>query len=257
MDGGDGADRLDLRDMTQGIVHVGKGDSVDVPVGADTQILWSVGQDASLDLTGAGSGQIMPFIGKGASVTGTAQSDSMTTEGDGVTLRGGDGNDTLIGNYDSYTNAPTHTKPYDTYLGLGNDLLGGGAGDDQITGDLGDTLTGGAGADSFTVWLDSGSVAHMTDFDAAEDSMTLHVNATAGNAPPDAITRAEVDGNTILRVNGEDRLVIEGRTGLNIGINRQEEGDQIGNDTGYQTPDGANADPSAMDILVERYTPYY
>ena len=96
-----------------------------------------------------------------------------------VVVRGGQGEDTLTGGDGSDVLAG----------GAGNDSITGGAGNDTITGGAGaDVMTGGAGADVFAYTgpnlaakisqagdIGSGLVDVITDFNAAEDSISIGI----------------------------------------------------------------------------------
>ena len=94
-------------------------------------------------------------------------------------LNGGDGNDLLQG-------------------GRGNDTLTGGADNDVLMGELGDDLLiGGSGQDQFVVMPGSGNDA-ITDFDPANDRITL-----GGGLTPATVQITAIDANnTRLVFNG-------------------------------------------------------
>ena len=113
-------------------------------------------------------------------VFGNALNNVITDNNDSRTISGAAGEDTIYGNGGN------------DYLigGDGLDTIVGGSGDDSIVGDgngvaspYGDTLTGGAGADSFWYYTASESapfitrVDHITDFETGSD--TIHLNDDA------------------------------------------------------------------------------
>lgn len=233
IDGGAGADAIDASGLLGGHVHIGAGDSLVLPDAVDHEFYWTVGEGGALDLTGMTGDQLVSQVATGGSITGGSGDDSLTTEGGGVTLAGGEGDDVLQGNFDPESNAPTHSVPYDAHIGLGDDSLDGGAGDDRLAGDLGDTLTGGEGSDSFSLWLQQGSVGHVTDFDPAEDELVLHVDGqtvTAGQ-----IGLVERGGAMVITLDGEDLAVLRGQTGLGVAIGGF---DSAGEPLPWQDPDG-------------------
>jgi Ca2+-binding RTX toxin-like protein len=88
------------------------------------------------------------------------------------------------------------------------DLLQGGSGSDTLFGDLGDTLTGGAGADDFAVLAETGApLQTITDFDpSAEDLMLLTEQSGQAlqfvAAPAGAGTLVQLDGQSIVLLQG-------------------------------------------------------
>jgi Ca2+-binding RTX toxin-like protein len=138
------------------------------------------------------------------------EGDDTLIGGDGEDiLKGADGNDTLVGveafaddlsfdealgiTYGSLQPAdiPTIENTYsDSDTG---DTMDGGAGDDTLYLGNGDTGTGGEGADDFNVvsWINDGEEATITDFDAAEDIIT--VAYPIGGTAPDVTV--ETDGD--------------------------------------------------------------
>jgi len=259
IDGGGGADSIDAAGLLGGHVHVGAGDSLVLPDAVDNTFYWTVGESGALDLAGMTGDQFVSQVATGGSVTGGSGDDSLTTEGGGVTLAGGEGDDVVQGNFDPESNAPTHSFPYDAHIGFGDDSLDGGAGDDRLTGDLGDTLTGGEGSDSFGLWLQQGSVGHVTDFDPAEDELVLHVDGHAVTAGQ--IGLVERGGAMVITLDGEDLAVLEGQTGLGVAIGGF---DSAGEPLPWQDPDGnllpvgtegELLKPGDYPVIIDRYFP--
>ena len=98
-------------------------------------------------------------------------------------------------------------------MGTADDILDGGAGNDDILGQFGnDTMTGGAGADKFTVLLHQGDKDTITDFAVGADKIVL---TGAGNTSENAIANAQVaEGNTILNLGMNHTLTVIGVTGV-------------------------------------------
>jgi hypothetical protein len=120
----------------------------------------TVSGNNGLNLTNAGNVAVTSFDASGVVANGTADTaanlavtflSANTTTTATVTIKGGDGNDTLTGI--ASIDVITGGKGDDTIGGAdGADTLDGGAGADLITGGLkADLLTGGAGADSFII----------------------------------------------------------------------------------------------------------
>ncbi len=84
-------------------------------------------------------------------LTGNAFDNFMLAGTGADTLRGGDGNDTLVSMFDSLGDTLDGGNGNDSLMsGTGNDTLVGGAGNDTLNGNYGqDLLTGGTGADKF------------------------------------------------------------------------------------------------------------
>ena len=103
-------------------------------------------------------------------------------------LRGGSGNDTLVG--DSLSNT--------LFGGNGNDTLVGGAGDDILVGGLGrDNLTGGTGADIFGFVAGDSTVAsfdRISDFSTGVDKIDLDI--FSGTPAASAFAKVAVASDT-------------------------------------------------------------
>ncbi|TGD44586.1 hypothetical protein EEB11_03100 [Pseudotabrizicola sediminis] len=99
----------------------------------------------------------------------------------------------------------------------GPDVLDGGAGNDVLIGDDGDTLTGGEGVDEFVIaWRDGEDASLITDFDHQTETLTLLL------ADPDAATiLIQADGPTdsVLLVNGEAVVRLAGQTAAALAVN--------------------------------------
>lgn len=249
---------VDVSNLDDGIVQLNDETDVILPTRAGSEIHWDVGDDASLDLTGSASGAEV-YARTNAKVTGSEFADRLTTGGDLTDLSGGAGNDTIDGSFNEREDPDPDVDPFGYFpwegrLSDGNNVLDGGEGDDVISADLGDTVTGGEGDDTFEFALDpGGAVGHVTDFDPEADTLNLTIQSQY--EWPDLSTE-EVDGDTHLRMNGEDVLVIEGRTGLSFGVNRAATGDDVGDDSGYADFDGNDVDPAEVDVVIERLNPY-
>jgi len=112
-------------------------------------------------------------------------------------LAGGDGNDALTGGAGSDTldgNAGDDwisglNGPIDDF---DEDFLNGGAGNDTLVLGSGDQAHGGEGGDDFVIhdWLKEGGVAHVTDYDAAQDKLVVIYDPAIH---PDPILSLEVD----------------------------------------------------------------
>lgn len=83
------------------------------------------------------------------------------------------------------------------------DLLEGGAGSDIIVGDLGDTLNGGEGEDSFVsfVTTESGTGVVITDFDVTQDELVINALGPLIGTPSAAADTAGT--GTLVSYDGE------------------------------------------------------
>ena len=193
------------------------------------------------DYANLGDGDDRAVMGAGNDIgLGGAGNDSMAGGVGADTLYGGTGNDQLQGNLgdDGLAGGDGNDE---VWGGLGGDVLNGGAGDDTLSGfmpgaagaagmtgvegidqlmggngnDLlilghGDLAQGGAGNDTFnldTRWNDGTGVAHITDYNTAQDQ--LHITYTPRYATDTSLEVAPVmtmthtpDGSTEIRMNG-------------------------------------------------------
>lgn len=133
--------------------------------------------------------------------------DDLLIDGVGTdTLSGGEGHDTIIG-------SPAHSPGEND-----RDFLDGGAGDDDIVVGAMDFVTGGDGADHFTLssGIAIGEQAEIVDFKPSEDKLVLLWDDGTGNAPPelelgtieDAAGMAQIilDGVVVAHVSGAEDL---------------------------------------------------
>jgi len=82
-------------------------------------------------------------------------------------------------------------------------VIGGGDGDDWLSGDRGDdTLTGGAGADTFRSFGDAG-IDRVTDFNLAEGD---RVQLDAGTS----YTIVQAGADTVISMAGGGQMVLAG-----------------------------------------------
>ena len=96
------------------------------------------------------------------------------------------------------------------------DTLDGGTGDDHMFIGAGDSATGGAGADGFSIFADQGESeagpATIEDYSAAEDSLLLYFQSDA--SPEDATIAVTDDGDdAVVTVDGQEVARIIGAAG--------------------------------------------
>ena len=226
VDGGTGNDELrggDQNDLVQGF------DGDDVLYGGDGDDL-ALGE-AGNDTVWLGEGDDLAWVDDeiNAELFATGQLGDVTVYGeagnDGIwdydganTLYGGDGNDdvVLLDNTWAAVDFRSH------------DLGDGGEGNDFMLADSGDTLIGGAGADSFNVIFRDASYDGVTsvndtaavveDFDGAVDFLGVQY-LTEGNTDPEAPLTATTDpdtGDVTLSVDGVDLVILTAPTNFNL-----------------------------------------
>ena len=118
---------------------------------------------------GAGNDVIRGYFGFDT-LAGGAGDDTINGYWGTDTVFGGDGNDVIIG------------ADHDDFQSGLSDEIDAGAGDDVISFADGSTVTGGAGADSFTAYesLSNELVSEITDFDPSEDSLYIDLGVANG-----------------------------------------------------------------------------
>lgn len=152
------------------------------------------------------------------------------TAGAQNSVHGGEGDDTLVGVQLGGALPYHHT---DIAQSLGTVRLDGGAGDDHITFDANNTVTGGAGADVFAMvrslqsleraYTDS-QIPRITDFEQGTDRLVLDVRVIHDSFPAlgtDLSTVIDIavaphaeSGGTVILVNGTPGVIVEGVAGL-------------------------------------------
>lgn len=274
INGGEGADTIDVAGLTDSEIVLGRGDVVtgrgEVADGLRYRL-----QDGA-DFTANASDEV--FVAReGSRVDGGGGDDRLTNDyqdDSSVTLIGGAGNDSIIGNDAWGDHAMTAQDGYRFRVGASSDSLDGGDGDDVIGYDRGDTITGGAGADSIDGYVDARDAATVTDFDPAEDWLRVNIPpAEAGSeADPFAnVSVAEEDGDTVIRLGDAEIMRIENATGLNIGFqtdryreewsdgsihegeNREGDGEVLNEDTLFTDLDGNEVDRGSLDVVINNY----
>lgn len=91
------------------------------------------------------------------------------------------------------------------------DLVELGDGDDTVVAGSDDVVTGGAGADEFSLgdWITGGRPVEITDFDEAEDVVSF-VYDRDGDVPELDILRDSQTGVTTIRADGQSIAVLRG-----------------------------------------------
>jgi Ca2+-binding RTX toxin-like protein len=154
------------------------------------QIVNSVNGFVNLQLTLSNSSAIEQVLGSAFAdvIIGNSRGDVLVGQGGNDIIRGGPGNDVILGGdgndvlYSGGGNDYIYGESGNDrlYGGSGKDYLSGGDGDDllvSIGGGQADTVSGGAGLDSF--WVDAEPTEIITDLSATEKSMG-HEHRVAG-----------------------------------------------------------------------------
>ncbi|MGH1367279.1 MAG: calcium-binding protein [Maritimibacter sp.] len=194
---------------------------------ADDVVLGAGNDNASLadgdDIAQGGAGNDNIFGGTGNdTVSGGRGDDWLQGHGDDDWLFGDGGDDVIEGGYGDdniFGGAGDDRLTGDAFgpagsIERGIDSIFGGAGDDEIHLGDGDTGTGGYGEDMFFVFdipdADA-EAAHITDFDAEKDSLTVHYDEKATPRPELMVEYDAEFDETLVRLNG---LVVASMDGL-------------------------------------------
>ena len=224
--------------------------------------------DSAASDDGAGAGAEVYFSGFNSDYHGGDERDHVTLAGT-ASAWGGEGNDTLIangtgdlwgeggddviyGNSEPLSEEEKASSVLRDNANYRENHLYGGDGDDTIYFDSYDTVSGGEGSDIFEGFLHSlRNPATITDFDPAEDALTLWVDY------PQYLSVEEVDGDTLIKWGDGVMGRIEGQTDMSVGYYTPEEvGD--GNAPGAEISEVVDADGNTVsaddvDIIIAKY----
>lgn len=130
--------------------------------------------------------------------------------GDGSdVMYGGEGNDIIEGYYNPMSAADGLFRDTDV---RGADSLLGELGDDTLIAGSADTLTGGAGADTFRLGTWIGDPVTVTDYDPAEDQLQIIYEAAAGQ-PVVTVQQQGSSTNAEILIDGQVAAIVEGAHG--------------------------------------------
>ncbi|MDX1819908.1 MAG: calcium-binding protein [Paracoccaceae bacterium] len=194
--GGAGADTLSGGDGNDSFEGNGGDDLITGETGEDT-LLGQFGDDTLRGGTGddilrGGAGNDMLDGGTGSDILEDYEGED--------TLRGGGGSDALLG-YVAGRFDPQGAQ------------LFGEDGNDWLVGDRQDSLTGGAGEDSFNIYDLGDDATLITDFDPASDSLRIVVDGVSGTDPATLTLqqRLAADGSGLeVLVNGQVMVKLAG-----------------------------------------------
>jgi Ca2+-binding RTX toxin-like protein len=265
VDGGSGADIIRLNGVSNativGETVYGQDATGATGAGAEPDVLISIsGQNGAGQFFG---GSDDDFVVGGADVNGGAGADVLISQAFAAHLKGGAGDDALVGNFGQEGRS---FASLNAYLATDVDTLDGGAGDDRISGSHGDIMTGGAGADTLIAYTDVAywaarglaqpGAVHVTDFDASEDRMFIIFDEIRGDGPGPTLAgriTTEVDADGALRIigDGETLAVIAGGADADVAIQTGQDTDTGANIYAYL--DGRPANVADADIVVQSF----
>lgn len=203
--GGDGADWIFGSDGADSL-YGGIGSDVALGGEGNDNIFLNEGDDAAWYFDP--DGQFDALQAGNDTIHGGTGSDSVKDHLGANTVLGEGGNDTI--DLTDGAAEVAHTP----------DSADGGFGNDTITGDSGDTLTGGGGIDSYLVTASQRHTdpAVLTDFNGTEDLLTVHyMTDTVTEATPASLTvTTDPDtGNVMLSWGAIDLAILTAPTGFN------------------------------------------
>ena len=180
---------------------MGAGNDIGLGGAGNDSLEGGVGADSLFG--GAGNDQMQGNLGDDGLAGGDGNDELWGGLG-GDVLNGGAGDDTLSGFVTGAAGAGGMTG------GEGSDQLVGGDGNDLLLLGHGDIAQGGAGNDTFdldTRWNDGSGIAHIVDYNAAQDQ--LHITYTPHYSSDSSVEVAPVmtlthtpDGSTEIRMDG-------------------------------------------------------
>jgi Ca2+-binding RTX toxin-like protein len=278
INGGDGADHIDVAGLRNSEIVLGRGDVVTGRSETADGLRFRLHDGA--DFTGNSSDE--SFVAReGSRVDGGGGNDMLTNsylDRSSVTLIGGAGDDSLVGNDAVGAHASTAQDGYRWRVGASSDSLDGGDGNDLIGYDTDDTITGGSGADRMDGFVDSREHATVTDFNPAEDWLRINIPPDEAGDDSDRfgnVSVAEEDGDTVIRLGSDEVMRIENATGLNIGFQtdryREEwsdgsihegefsegDGEVLNDHTIFTDLDGNKVDRGSLDVVINSYLTLY
>lgn len=208
--GGDGSDGLTGSDGDDTLAGGGGNDLLLGKDGNDTLSGdggsdWLIGSDGDDDLIG-GAGDDVLIGGAGHDQIDAGEGDDFVEAANVVDEQ----------RLESSAATATGLSDIDFVYGLPGtsdqgDVVDLGPGDDTVVGGDSDTLTGGAGADEFALgdWIKAGNPAEITDFDSAED--LLSIAFAEGDPLPEMEVRTDtLTGAKTVYADGKPIAVLSG-----------------------------------------------
>ncbi|MEP1520536.1 hypothetical protein [Ascidiaceihabitans sp.] len=208
------------------VVALGGDDSING--GADDDAIYAGdGQDEVF----GGEGDDRLFLGAGDDVSSYATRDAPALNAGDDFIRGGGGDDQIFDQYGSNTmfgdtgddslvalDGLTGDGSLDPGADFGSaDTLDGGVGNDFISGDDGDEMTGGTGEDEFEVVSNASrteTAVQITDFDTDEDALTIFTNDDENSAVDFTFDAGK--GGVVADIDGVEVAVLQGLVAADI-----------------------------------------
>lgn len=194
----------------------------ETPVPGVNQVLTNepeefVGTEGNDTVLALGGDDQVDALGGDDLVEGNTGDDTITGGLGNDTIAGGAGTDSLLGGAGNDVIFTDRSDFEEEDFSRGEaETVDGGAGDDTIYFSRGDEITGGTGTDTFIQIAAAGdveaTVATITDFDPATETITIHHDLTpAGATAPSVTTSQDIGANTTsVLFDGEEILKIEG-----------------------------------------------
>ena len=205
----------DYANLGDGDDHAEMGAGSDIGLGGAGNDSLEGGVGADSLFGGAGADHVQGNLGDDGLAGGDGNDQLWGGAGSDI-VNGGAGDDTLSGFVTGAAGAGGMTGAE------GSDQLTGGDGNDLLVLGHGDIGQGGAGNDTFdldTRWNDGSAIAHITDYNAAQDA--VHITYTPHYSPdssvevppvmtlthtPDGSTEIRMDGALVAQLDGVDNF---------------------------------------------------
>lgn len=225
---GEGSDTVDARGLQSGVI---RGNTGDLVFGSDVSSRYpnvGISMQGAGEVQGGDAGELLMALGDGATIHGGNGNDYIYGGQGESTLSGGAGDDYIQAFTGRLENCQcTRVYSLNSFMGdLGTDVIDGGAGDDFIRVEQGDTVTGGTGSDTVSVYFSPDDIralpaAQITDFSPTDDLILLRVHGGYEGEPPEAlngrVNLVETARGTEVFFDGELAINIENETGLAAG----------------------------------------
>lgn len=238
-----GADLVDLRQAHNAVAYGGKGDTI---VGSNQS---GANIDAFIEgrgeFQGGTASEHATALGDGAKIHGGKGNDTLMSDDGAAHLIGGAGNDVLYGSVKDDAFNPKNAGKFGNYMDDARDTLEGGQGNDVIHFSNKDIVSGGDGDDRFYAEVNPGDAAQLSDFTPGKENVWVSIQDKSKTVQEfsSRIGLAEVNGDSVLYVDGKATVNLAKTSGLTVGFTR-DDGDSF-----YDTA-GKRVEWSDLDIIV-------